>query len=205
MNGVRTKAGTTDRRAALLSVAAAEFASVGFERASLNAVLGRCGWSKSSFYHAFESKVALFDTVIAELGAELALALDPPGPDELAGDRFWPQLRELGTRLAETAQDPRHLQLGRMVYLPDAPRDESPALAGLLDGVADWLADAIAVGRRHGQVSDDLPPDLQADLTLSVLQALDRWAVGHLDELDAEGRADVLEHQYQALRRLLAP
>jgi AcrR family transcriptional regulator len=201
----RTRAGSGERRDSLLDVAATEFAGAGFERASLNAILGRCGWSKSSFYHVFDSKIALFDTVVAELGAELVRALDLPAADELAGDRFWPRLQELGTRLGATAQDPRYLQLGRMIYLPDAPRDASPALARLLDGVTGWLTEALAIGRRHGEVSDDLPLDLQAELSLSVLQAMDRWAVGHLDDLDATGQAEALEHQYQALRRLLAP
>lgn len=57
---------TPQRYRKLLAAAAGEFAAHGFEQASLNTVIRACGMSKSSFYHYFDSKKALFDRVVEE-------------------------------------------------------------------------------------------------------------------------------------------
>ncbi|MGH3660115.1 MAG: TetR/AcrR family transcriptional regulator, partial [Micromonosporaceae bacterium] len=73
-----------ERRRNLLDTAAREFARSGFERASLNRIIRVCGMSKSSFYHYFTSKDALFDAVIAEVGAILVAEFALPAPEDLA-------------------------------------------------------------------------------------------------------------------------
>jgi AcrR family transcriptional regulator len=61
-----------------LSASRRFIAAHGFEQASLNAIIRACGMSKSSFYHYFGSKEALFDRVVEEASAALARDLDAP-------------------------------------------------------------------------------------------------------------------------------
>ena len=56
-----------ERHRLLFETAAREFAAHGFENASLNAIIRACGLSKSSFYHFFASKEALFDRVVVTI------------------------------------------------------------------------------------------------------------------------------------------
>ena len=49
-------------------------ASKGYERASLNRIIGECAMSKSSFDYFVGSKDALFDAVVDEIGQRL----EPP-------------------------------------------------------------------------------------------------------------------------------
>jgi AcrR family transcriptional regulator len=189
----------------LLATAAREFAAHGFEQASLNAVIRACGMSKSSFYHYFGSKEALFDRVVEEASAALARDLAAPDPETLAGPDFWDRIEAfLAGALAASAKQDWYGDLGRIFYLPDLSAERSAALRRVLAGVADWLGRVLAVGRACGAVRDDLPASLQAELVFALLQAMDRWSLRHMDAFDKAAIAGLVHRQFEALRRLLA-
>ena len=195
-----------ERKDLLLATAAREFATAGYEQASLNRIIRACGMSKSSFYHYVASKQALFDLVIAELGAELVEALDPPRGPELAERGFWQAVQQLvGRLLVLSTEDPRFGDLGRMFYLPGAPSAERSAVTRALAGFETWLDRALEAGREAGAVRSDLPASLQRALVLAVLRSLDEWSLRHQDELTGGRAEEVLAAQLAALRRLLAP
>lgn len=194
-----------DRRRALLDAAAEEFARAGYEDASLNRILRRCGFSKSSFYYYVESKAQLFAWVVTELGAELARAAEVPEPETLGEPGFWDRVERLVLRLAELAgQDDRNAVVGRLFYLPGVPRGDGTGLARAEAAIEAWLRDALASGRVSGAVRCDLPAPLQDALTLAVLRAFDEWTLEQTElgpaDLDALARAQVA-----TLRRMLAP
>jgi AcrR family transcriptional regulator len=189
----------------LLATAAGEFASHGFEQASLNAIIRACGMSKSSFYHYFGSKEALFDRVVEEASAALARDLDAPDPETLAGPEFWDRIEAfLAQALAASARHDWYADLGRLFYLPDLSAERSAALQRVLAGVADWLGRVLAVGRACGAVRDDLPASLQAELVFALLQAMDRWSLRHMQEFEEAAIAGLAHRQFEAMRRLLA-
>jgi AcrR family transcriptional regulator len=189
----------------LLATAAHEFAVHGFEQASLNSVIRACGISKSSFYHYFGSKEALFDRVVEEASAALARDLAAPDPETLAGSDFWNRIEAfLAGALAASARQEWYADLGRIFYLPDLSAERSAALRRVLAGVADWLGRVLAVGRACGAVRDDLPASLQAELVFALLQAMDRWSLRHMEEFDKAAIAGLAHRQFEALRRLLA-
>jgi len=195
-----------ERHQLLYETAAREFAARGFENASLNAIIRACGLSKSSFYHFFDSKEALFDRVVEAAATALARDLNAPDPEAFGGPHFWDRVAAFtGEALLIASRQAWYADFGRLFYLPDRSASRSPALARVLAAVADWVARVIAVGRASGRVGDDLPPSLQAELVFAVLQAMDRWSLHHLDRLDEKARADLLAGQFDALRRLLAP
>jgi AcrR family transcriptional regulator len=194
-----------NRRQTLLVTAAHEFARAGFRQASLNAIIRACGISKSSFYHYFASKDALFDTVVAEAGAQFAAELQVPEPACL-DTRFWAQVEALFERLLElSARQPWYIDLGKLFHLTDVPADGSPALRRAFAGAATWLDAALAAGRRGGAVRDDMPADLQCELVFAVLQAMDRWSLQHAHEFDEAFGRTLATQQLAALQRLLAP
>ncbi|RSM74208.1 TetR/AcrR family transcriptional regulator [Actinoplanes sp. ATCC 53533] len=191
------------RREALVCFAAAEFAGRGYEQASLNAIIRSAGMSKSSFYHFVGSKQALFELVISDGAERLVRALHIPAPEDLSDD-FWPQITELIGRLAALGErQPQLGDVGRMFYLDDAPRQPGAALHGAWAVIDRWLAEAIAVGRRTGQIGDDLPAALQARLAVAVLQVMDQWSLRNDDQLTAHDRRQLGHAQLAAVRRLL--
>lgn len=195
-----------ERRRRLLETAAREFIDAGYERASLNRIIRACRMSKSSFYHYFASKEALFDTVVRESAAALAAALAIPAPRDLAGPDFWSHIARLFDHLLALTEQPGWaIDLWRLFYLPDAPATPDSALAAVLTAMTAWLDEALAAGRASGAVRDDLPPSLQAALAVAVLRAMDEWSLQHLEELDEAARARLASVQLDAFRRLLAP
>lgn len=195
-----------ERHQLLLETAAREFAAHGFENASLNAIVRACGLSKSSFYHFFASKEALFDRVVEAAAAALARDLAAPDAQAFAGPHFWDRVGAfVGEALLIASREAWYADFGKLFYLPDLAASRSPALARILAEVADWVARVIAVGRASGAIGDDLPASLQAELVFAVLQAMDRWSLRHLDQMDEAAQAGLLTRQFDALRRLLAP
>jgi AcrR family transcriptional regulator len=193
------------RRQKLLETAAREFAGAGYEKASLNRIIRACGMSKSSFYHYFSSKEALFDTVVTEVAAAFAQDLVIPDPGDLAGPAFWDSIAALFTRLLAIAgQQAWYVDFGKLFYLTDAPVNEGSMLNEAMVRVARWLHDVLAIGRASGEVQDDLPISLQAAVVLGVLQAMDRWSLEHIADFDAETGHHLAAAQFTTIHRLLS-
>src|SRR5690349_3835172 len=77
------------RHALLMNEALREFAVAGYEQASLNRILRLCGISKSSFYHYYADKQALFETLVRETSTALQEQLHVPGAALLSGGEMW--------------------------------------------------------------------------------------------------------------------
>ncbi|WP_217428038.1 TetR/AcrR family transcriptional regulator [Microlunatus speluncae] len=188
-----------ERRRRLIRVAAEEFAGAGYDRASLNVIIKRCGLSKSSFYHVIASKQELFDRVVRDLAAELVERIRIPAPEELSGDAFWPGVDAIFARLLEAAgEDQALVALGRMLYGPGAADEQ--VTSATWSAVEGWIDAALLVGRDSGAVRDDLPSALQRRLVFAVLRAMDEWSLTQPDVADLESLARA---QYEAIRRLL--
>jgi len=197
---------TPERRCRLLETAAREFATKGYEHASLNAIIRDCDMSKSSFYHYVGSKAALFDVVVQEAMRELARVLDIPAPQELAGPHYWDTVTRLVTEvLAVAARADWYADVGRLFYLPDAPVQHRPIMGETVKSVAAWVDQALASGRACGAIRDDLPLSLQLALVNDVLRCLDHWSLQHLHEYPEPAQVDITRIQIDVLRRLLAP
>lgn len=201
---------TPERRVALTEATVAEFMRSGYEAASLNRIIRDAGMSKSSFYHFVGSKSELFDAVVRMLIADVRAQWTPPAPSEFGARAFWRRVDALLEDFAAAAAAPALQHLARIFYLP---ADGVPAAAGvsggargeLLDAVRSWVQAVLSAGRESGQVRDDIPLELQADVTFAVLRAIDEWVVAE-HAADADGRAAVAASAPASLlHRLLAP
>ena len=80
-----------DRRAAILTAAAEEFARAGLEGASYNQIIARAGASKGAMYYYFDNKEDLFLTVVDDLAARAVAAIGGLAPfTDAAG--FWREM-----------------------------------------------------------------------------------------------------------------
>ncbi len=169
-----------ERELRLLTAAATSFTRSGYELASLNQIIADAGWAKSSFYHYFPDKRRLHDHVVLTLRERIAEELVLPDVGLLAPGTFWPTMTELVAALVRAlARHPETRLLERMFLHPPAARGPDGQLTRLRADVAGWLAAAIAAGRRIGEVRDDLPETLLADLALGLIDVLDRWNIAH--------------------------
>ncbi|MDA3643251.1 TetR/AcrR family transcriptional regulator [Saccharopolyspora indica] len=188
----------------LVSIAAAEFADVGYERASLNRVIRSCGMSKSSFYHYFDSKQQLFEAVVAHVAATVAADLEVPEPADFQSD-FWGLAERFLQRLVIAAErDPLFVNFGRICYLPDVPAGQG-GLAASAAAVDDWLRRTLAVGRSVGAVRCDIPSGLQAHTAIAVLRAFDEWILRNRSALGSGELPLLVQAQFEAVKRLLGP
>lgn len=192
-----------DRRRRLLRLAAREFATAGYERASLNRVLAAGGMSKSSFYHYLGGKEALFDLVVSEATAAMADALTIPTMTELRDGDFWTAIARLLDQLLTLDETDWFEDFGRMVHLADAPPASS--LARFVADIHSWLEQALAAGRAQGAVRTDLPASLQTQLVVAVLLTMDRWSLTQHPPTDPATRHQLAAVQLDTLRRLLDP
>jgi AcrR family transcriptional regulator len=163
--------------------------------------------SKSSFYHYFESKAALFDSVVRSAMGELSDHVAAPAIAELEATGYWETIgRTIENVLAVASGDEWHADAARLFYLPDAPLADSPAAQQTTAAIRDWLVGALAVGRSAGTVRTDLTIGLQATLVADMIQSLDRWVLAHTQEYtDAKERAALGHVLTDVLKRMLAP
>ncbi|MDT0157838.1 TetR/AcrR family transcriptional regulator [Microbacterium sp. ARD32] len=167
---------TGPHRDALIEATVAEFASAGFEGASLNRIIRAAGISKSSFYHAVGSKAELLDAVVQTLIADVRARWRPPAPGAFAGDEFWPQADRVLDDLGALAASDRALALlGSIFYLPAT--GGADARTRLLETVRTWVGEVLQVGIRSGAVRDDLPAEALAAAAFGMLRGLDEWAL----------------------------
>lgn len=194
-----------ERRRRLVEVASAEFASEGYEHASLNRVIDKCGMSKSSFYYFLPSKAELFDFVVCELVDEVASNIAVPDPDEFAGRGFWRRLEDFFSGLVQASQQQdAFLTLGRMFYSA-APDAATTSVGGTWSSVRTWVEDVLRVGRQSGAVRDDLPEALQYSLVFGILQVFDQWTVEHYQDFAPADLLALAEAQFATIRRVLKP
>lgn len=189
------------RRETLVRTAAEEFAAAGFDQASLNDVIRRCGLSKSSFYHVLASKRELYDLVVSDATQAFAQALSLPAPEEFSGEQYWGRIVDLIVRMTQVlTSDDLFVDLGHILYDAQAP-DDSVA-QDVVDRAEDWICRLVIVGRDCGQVREDLPASLQGRLAFTTLRTFDEWSVHNLEAIPADQMASLVDAQLATLRRM---
>gem|GEM_PF-1013169 len=192
-----------ERHAQLMDAALREFSAAGYEQASLNRIIRQCGLSKSSFYHFYAGKEALFGTLVQEKSHSLRQLLQISEAGQMP---FWTLVEAMMEQLGKlTVERPDLVQFGRMLYQPDLPAGEGSVVQRVLDEVTRWLATMLETGQSQGAVRDDLPLSLLVELTFAVLQALDRWSLQHVESFTGTSGAEMVQQQLGLLRRMLEP
>jgi AcrR family transcriptional regulator len=101
----------------ILEVATELFLADGYGSTTIEAVAGRAGISKRTFYHRFNDKAALFAAVVHRIIEQLR---PPPGVPLVEGATLHDVLRRLAGLILRAALSPRALALHRLVTAESA-------------------------------------------------------------------------------------
>jgi AcrR family transcriptional regulator len=193
-----------ERRDALLAAASAEFAAHGFRGASMNRIIEQSGLSKGSTYYYFDGKEDLFFTVLEGAMDKVLAAMgewDAWRPEQ----DTWVALEEFSRRLLRVFMaDPQMSALLRAMSPTDEPM-ASEALAKMYAKFDGFVIGLIEHGQRRGDVRQDLPFELLVRLLMTLFEALDRWMLDRLDEIDGDRIDELAALVVDLTRRVAAP
>ena len=174
-----------DKRERILRTAGRAFAERGYERATINHMLGQAGISTGAAYYYFDNKADLFTAALTFYIDEL-VASTPPKMGASDADAFW---IEFGAIVGESMA--RANDVHRTVAALRSAWKISPELADLPD-IAEQFARNDALlraffhrGRDLGAIRTDLPDTLLLRCGLAVDEAFDDWME---KEVKARGR-----------------
>jgi AcrR family transcriptional regulator len=171
-----------EKRARVFAAAAAEFASRGYEAASMNALVGQAAISKGSLFVYFPTKLDLFDTVVTR-----AVKLAKDRLREVRDDTAFLNLAErlAGVLRAGFRFVDDHPHLAR-IYFRLLQGETTPFRAKRLQVLhrqsLDYLHDLLADARARGEVRGDLDLRQASFLIHGLLQQLLRaYDLPHVD------------------------
>lgn len=182
-----------ERREAILSAAATEFASHGYQAASVNRIVAAAGISKGSLYYYFDDKADLFATAVQQATANWLTDAGVPAPDDLSAGTFWNALRDLMRRSLDLLDSDRWY--APLVRALPRFRREPDAIRLAADIGRDEFRVLLARGQDLGVVRRDTPLPLLLHAAMAVDEAGERWLLDHWDALSPDERiafADVV-------------
>ena len=190
---------------AILLVAFDEFATHGFNGASLNRIIDAAGISKGSMYYYFDSKEELYaDVARGELGRLFESAGPFPVPAAQDPEAFWSTLEDYYRRImAAFATSPQLAALARDWILASASPTLQRAQKDMEGALVPWFEQALAVGQRARAVRKDVPASLLIAVVFGMGQAMDTWLL--TQELDIKKVRKLVRIFIGMIRRALAP
>ena len=195
-----------EKRERLFEVAAQEFASRGFEQASLNRILDQAQMGKGSAYYYFEDKADLFCTVIAYASERLHLADLSVDLTTLTAETFWPTFARLHREpLLRSFEQPWLFRVLRAPARLSPTLWEREPLARLWQQFNTLVMQLIKRGQELGVIRADLPDDLLSTWIFALDQASDQWLMSHWEQMDRQACAAFSGTTVAALSQALAP
>ncbi|MBL8742272.1 MAG: TetR/AcrR family transcriptional regulator [Myxococcales bacterium] len=193
------------RRKAILDAAAEEFAERGFAQASYNRIIERAGISKGAMYYYFADKDDLFQTVLDAALTEWMTHVGYPFQADQGGS-FWAACRSMYERsLRFMLADRKNAALCLSITRARAQLEGNAALLGLMQRMKEWTRALVVHGQSIGAVRTDVPADLLVEISLSMMDAGDRWLMEHWDEISADTVESTAEMMVGLFKRVGAP
>jgi AcrR family transcriptional regulator len=195
----------SEKRERLLESAAKEFATHGYDDASLNQILEKAGVSKGAAYYYFDDKADLFMTVLDHYVPQI-VPMDLLDVKSLTTENFWTVGLEFYRKVYLHAYDRPWafgvLRASAQLYRANA---DHPILAAKMDTLWRWSEEIIHHGQALGVVRTDLPEDLILAVMGAVDTAADEWFLQHWQELASPEIERIATQTIDMIRRLLVP
>lgn len=176
-----------ERRAQILTAARTVFASLGYHRANVSAVISEAGVARGTFYNYFESKRACFQAVLEEMMDSVAAAVLPIDVSQDIPLQVRANFQRLFDALAANDEVPR------VLFAEAAGIDEEgdEGLRGFYRVATGRLATAIATGQSLGFLRPG-DPLILARLLLGMIRepVFQAWLYG--ESLDTEAVVDAM-------------
>ncbi len=195
-----------EKRELLLDAAAREFATYGFEQASINRILEQAQMSKGAAYYYFEDKVDLFGTVIQYVIEFLDLSKLEVDLAKLTPGNFWSVVAALRrVPLLRSFERPwlfRVMNVAAQVSLSTA---EQEPLAAIIQQINSLTMSLIKRGQEIGVIRTDVPDELLFTWLLALDQASDSWLMKHWEHIDRATVVQISDQTVAALRGAFDP
>jgi AcrR family transcriptional regulator len=188
-----------ERRRQILSAAKAVFAEAGYHGASINAIIERAQIARGTFYLYFESKSAVFDSILDQALSDLRTRIRRIEVDDPAAPAPQVQLREQVVATLEyiVRDRPLALLLLSAGHTPDAEAAER--LDQFFTEVRDLLRRALETGMEIGLLRPCHPP-----LVAAAMLGMIRGVIEFVVRGEAPEVGDVVSEMLQvALRGVL--
>ncbi len=189
-----------ERRAAILRVAAEEFAEHGYEASSFNRIIERSGVSKGAFYYYFDDKEDVYATVLRDAMQRLVLEAGDVGSAKNPTE-FWREFEAWYVRSLRMFQDEPHaVGLARSLVKALARGAATGVLADLRAFARGFMETFIHQGQAVGAIRKDLPHDLLVAVVMALEEGIDLWLgerIGAMSEAEMASSASMLTRLYR--------
>jgi AcrR family transcriptional regulator len=173
------------KKAVLIAVATEEFAERGYEKASLNRIIARCGISKGAMYYYFADKDDLYKTVLEgfiqdtlEMWSGEKSLRERPFSHVQTRTAYWEEwVSHYRRSLSHSQRNPVFGEMFHRCIRSRASGTSHPALNEAADRIREWIRQALRRGQELGAVRSDLPEGLLLDTVFGMLEGFDRWMV----------------------------
>lgn len=193
-----------ERQEALLAAAAEEFASRGFESASLNRIVERAGTNKGSIYYYFENKQDLLATAAERAVSKVLAEIKFPPLESLTKEDFWDQIgKPLLQYIPSLEAETWYMRLLRAFWRLREEEAARSATADLLDWSRNLTRELLVKGQELGTVRTDLPLELMLEMFFAADEAGDRWMMERWHELGEREKADLMDVRLDFARDML--
>ena len=172
----------SDKQERILAAAVDEFSRWGYEKASINRMVGRLGIAKGSIFQYFGSKKNLY-FYIFEHAVRLVRRSLKQVKSETAGEDFFIRLaKSFQAGIQFIQSHPRIYQ----IYLKMLFQEDFPFRVDLLKAIrlfsVDYLRPMIEEGMQRGELHGDLDPELAAFFLDALLDRfLQAYCVAYMD------------------------
>lgn len=165
-----------ERRRQILTAAKTVFAEAGYHGASINAIIERAQIARGTFYLYFESKAAVFDSILDQALSDLRTRIRRIAVDDPAAPAPQVQLRDQVVATLEyiVSDRPLALLLLSAGHTPDAEAAER--LDQFFAEVRDLLRRALETGMEIGMLRPCQPP-LVAAAMLGMIRGVIEFVV----------------------------
>jgi AcrR family transcriptional regulator len=201
------------KQAKLIAVATEEFADRGYEKASLNSIIARCGISKGAMYYYFSDKDDLYKTVLEaflqntlEIWSGTKSVQKRPFSHVETREAYWEEwISHYRRSLRYSLKDRVHGALFHRCIRARASGTSHPALTEVADRIREWIREALRRGQELGAVRTDLPEALLLDTVFGMLEGFDRWMVQTWMGLSEDQMDEMARLVTGFLRRIAEP
>lgn len=202
-----------NKRANIILVASGEFAARGYEKASLNAIIARCGMSKGAMYYYFSDKDDLYKTVLEDFLTNLfeiwsGEAEDKHRPFAKADtpEAYWEEwIAHYRRSLHHYQKNPVYGEMFHRCLRNRASGTSHPALTEVAEQIREWIATVLKRGEELGAVRNDLPEGLLLDSAFGMLEGFDRWLFQEWANLSPGEIDEIAGLVTEFLRRIVQP
>jgi AcrR family transcriptional regulator len=196
---------SNEKQETILEAAAIEFASKGYDNASLNQILLNADLSKGAAYYYFDDKADVFVTAVSYYSQLVMDGIDID-PGTLTAENFWQNLADVYRHQFQQAKE-RPWVFGAIKSVGSLPADllTQEPFASFVAAMQSMLQQLLSTGQRLGVVRTDLPLDLLYLLVMAVDDTYDQWMLPQWAEIDESGIETAVLHIIHLLQRLLSP